>query len=247
MMRSRAVLVSTSAAMAMAAWAGVGGCLRVDHGILVELTLSALPAGAASRVWSEDGSELVVDAGEITVTEARLLACRPDASARLEAMARALLAPSRAHAQHDHSGSHADSPLVIRGPFRVSLVDEPAVLGAFAAPPGRYCSVHLELGAAPDESDASPWTLAMHAHTPAGAYVAAWSDAPGIGHVELAEPIVLDRGGTTRLHASLFVERPFARLAGLTQPPPELGAAILRGVAAQSAIVEEPMPPRDMP
>ena len=237
--REARVLALALVALAVAAQAGVGGCLRVEHGIVVELALSALPTGAATTVWSEDGTELALDTGEITVTEARLLVCRGDATARVHDLWRALVVPSRALAQHDHGAS----PLVIVGPFRVSLVGAPTVLGLFDAPPGRYCAVHIALGPARDVADGAPWTLAIQAHTAAGLSVAAASDGPGIAHVELAEPLVLDRAGTTRLHASLFLVRPFAQLTGLAAGSTELGAAILRGAASQGALVEERLVP----
>lgn len=217
---------------------GAFGCLHVEHGIVVELAASALPTGGATRVWLHDGTELAVESGAITVSEAELLPCRSASTPRLE-MLRAILGPARAMAQHEHEAS----PFSLGGPFRVSLTDAQSVLGAFTPPPGSYCGVHVELGPAADAADAPPWTITLRAHTPEGTPVVAASDGPGAVHLELDAPLVLDRRGTTVLRASFYEDHTFARLPALVPGIDALGAALLRGAAAQGALRAEPAPP----
>ena len=215
------------------------GCLRVEHGIVVELAASALPSGGATRVWLHDGTELVVESGAITLLEAELLPCRSAGASRLELL-RSLLGPARAMAQHEHE--HGASPFALRGPFRVSLTDERTVLGAFTPPPGSYCGVHVTLGPALEAGDDAPWTIALDAHTPEGAPVVAASDAPGAVHLELDAPLVLSERGTTLLSASFYEDHTFARLPALVDGAEALGAALLRGAAAQGALRTAPAP-----
>lgn len=216
--------------------AGAFGCLRVEHGIVVELALGALPSGGASRVWLGDGTELVIEDGTILVTEASLLPCahvRPD----LNEAARALLGPARALA-HDEA-----SPFAIRGPLRVSLVGEPTILGSFTPAPGRYCGVHLEVGA--DEGGLDEATLTLGARTPGGDTIEASTRDTGALHLELAEPLDLAARGTTLLRASLFLDRPFAALSSLDDlgaSPGDRGAALLEGATQEGAIWVEPAP-----
>lgn len=232
----RRVLLALAALTAL--HAGSFGCLRVEHGIVVELALSALPSGGADRVWLGDETELVVEDGSVGITEASLLPCR-DVAPRLEEAARALLGPARAVAQHDHEAS----PLTIAGPVRVSLVDAVTILGSFTPPPGRYCGVHLEV--APGRPELDEPTLAVRAHTLPGEPIVAASHDSGALHLELAEPLELAERGTTVLRASLFLDRPFAGLTGVADlgaSPEARGTALLRGAARQSAIWVEPTP-----
>lgn len=214
---------------------GAVGCLHVAHGVVAELVVGALPTGALERVWLHDGTPLDVEAGSVVVTEARLLPCR-GAAARLEEAGRALLGPARARAQHVH-----DSPFTIAGPFRVSLVAPATVLGAFTPAPGSYCGVHLELGPAASEDGGEPSSLELRARAEDGTPILARTANPGAVHLELDAPLALDRRGTSRLVASLYEARTFARLPALVEGVEPLGAAILRGAAAQGALhVEVP-------
>lgn len=224
------------ALLLMAVHAGTPGCLRVDHGIVVELEGGALPGGAASRVTLEDGTSFVVDAGEVTLLDIALLRCASTSTSRVEAWpafpGSAFPGPPTARA-HDHGGAQ----LTLAGPFQISLVDAPVVLGVLTPPPGTYCALHVRLGTNLEAGAAR--TISMRGHTLAQE-LRAESTETGSAHLVLPEPLALDRSGAHTLRMSLFEAEPFAAMSTLVDGESALGAAMLRGVSLQGAVAVAP-------
>lgn len=203
-----------------AAQGAAPGCLRVEHGIEVELALSWVDAEPGAALPLGDGSTLRLDDGLAWVEGASLLRCVEDhASLEARALLRALWPV--AHAQHDHGGGGTS----IAGPLALSPHDRGVVLGRFTPPPGRYCGVHVVLA-----SDDGP-TLAASGTTGAGAPFSAWSDEDGYAHLTLEAPLVLDGPGLVTLDATLFGASPFAGLVSLPGDARSLGDHLVGGHA----------------
>lgn len=219
-MLSLAALLLVGAALAPA-------CLRVDHGIVVELRMAALRTGGASELTPPGGEPFVLDAGEITIRDVTLLPCVESAvHARVEAWGPLVLAIARAH-EHEGGGP------VIRGPFRVSLTDDETTIGAFTPAPRAYCALHVNLGPLAEGSEPA-WTSRARAHAHDGTALEAWSDAVSAAHVVPAEAFDLTTPGARAIHMSLYESRGFSGTNFDVHEARALGDALIGGVVAQS-------------
>jgi hypothetical protein len=214
-LRLAALVVALGAAQGAAP-----GCLRVEHGIEVELALSWVAAEPGAALPLGDGSTVRLDDGLAWVEGASLLRCVEDhASLEPRALLRALWPV--AHAQHDHGGGGTS----VAGPLALSPHDRGVVLGRFTPPPGRYCGVHVVLA-----SEDGP-TLVATGSTDAGEAFSAWSDEDGYAHLTLETPLVLEVPGLATLDATLFGASPFAGLERLPGDARALGDHLVGGRA----------------
>lgn len=218
-LRAAAVVVAL-----VVAQGGAPGCLRVEHGIEVELALSWVDAEPGAWLSLGDGSTLRLEDGVVWVAGASLLRC-----SEAHALESARFLPARflgallplARAQHDHGGGGTS----LAGPLALSAGERGVVLGTFTPPAGRYCGLHVVL-----EAEDGP-TLVARGTTGAGETFSAWSEEGGYAHLTLEEPLVLDRAGLVALDASLFGARPFAGLESLPADARALGDHLVGGRA----------------
>lgn len=222
------------AALLLAAQAAAPGCLRVEHGIEVDLSLSWVEAAPDAWLSLGDGTAVRLDDGLAWIRSATLLPCAEHARGPRARRRRPqpgieqvleVLAPT-ARAQHTHGGSAGTSLL---GPLALSAVTRGVHIGTFTPVPGSYCGVHVVLGA--DDGPA----VAMTATTGTGASVSAWSAPEGWAHLPLGSPLVLDRPGPVTLEATLFASHPFANLASLPADAQAFGAHLAGGARGSSA------------
>ncbi len=228
-----ALRLAALATLLLAAQGAAPGCLRVEPGIEVALSLSWVDAAPDAWLPLGDGSEVHLDDGLAWIRSASLLPCEEhahDPAARaprprpvIDRLLRVLV--PTAHAQHAHGGG--DGTFLL-GPLALSPAERVHV-GTFTPVPGSYCAVHVVLGA--DEGPA----IATTGTTSTGAPVSAWSAAEGWAHLPLEAPLVLDRPGLVTLEATLFSSHPFANLTSLPLDAHALGAHLVGGSCGGTA------------
>lgn len=205
-------------------------CLRVEHGIVVELRVAPSPMGGASEVELPGGDPLALDAGEITIRDVTLLPCAASPS-QVHAAAWGLPFVAAALA-HDHTSAGR----VVRGPFRVPLTEGETIVGVLTPPPGTYCGLHVNLG--PESGEAEPaWTLRARAHARGGAELGALTDAVRAAHVVPAVRFDLTTTGPRTIHLSLY-DSPRVPVGNVDpEDAGALGAALVGAAVAQSDAV----------
>jgi hypothetical protein len=230
--RSVAGRAFVGGALLSVAAAAMPACLRVEHGVQVDLAVSWLDGEPAASFPLGGGGAIRVEHGLVTISRASLRPCLGAALGRsvlpqvLAPVSSALLPGARA--QHSHGSAEGTSLDVT---LSVAWEEQAVHLGTFAPPPGTYCGVHLELG-----GNRGP-ALVVAGRAEDGAAWSAWSETVGAIHMELDEPLALTERGRTPLQSFLLTASPFAGLERMPEDAGLLGNLLASGGGGPSVRV----------